>query len=263
MTADIDQPRTPMALGVKVAIGFVAVLAVLAVVLAIPRSQPDTATPAPGTAAQDAEAPVTPQPDQIGQLDQPTANDNAAEGDEDSICGLSAGSQAVPVQPPEVEWELVGAIAVPADPAIGPGLLEDGLRRCYAHNPTGALFGGINFIAQANMSDTPEAAAQTIRELAARGPGRDLALQVVQEEPAGGSGDDPPLAVAGYSFFNYSENLTTFDVLFQAGVDGFVRIPVTMRWEDGDWRYQIAGTGEPFDGLEALSSAAGHTRWGP
>ncbi len=65
-------------------------------------------------------------------------------------CSLSAGSQAVPVTAPVSGWALVGSTAAPtARSTVGPQKSIDGLRVCFAHSPTGALFAAASFWAEA------------------------------------------------------------------------------------------------------------------
>src|SRR3954471_13508747 len=118
-----------------------------------------------------------------GSNGQPSTNPPASTPTKDtnaSVCGLPAGSQQVPVVPPEAQWELVGSIAAPPEPKTGPGIKDDKRRLCFAHSPTGALFAAVNFVAIASRSPNDTA---LLRELTAEGSARDKLLRQGSEPP--------------------------------------------------------------------------------
>ena len=67
-------------------------------------------------------------------------------------CHLPAGNQTVPVTAPSSSWTLVGAMAAPNAPgSFGPQKVQNGLRVCFAHNPTGALYALASFFAESTQ----------------------------------------------------------------------------------------------------------------
>ena len=173
-----------------------------------------------------------------------------------SVCGLAPGSQQVPQTPPEAQWELVGTIAAPKSRAIGPGRKERVLRSCYAHSPTGALFAAANFIAVASVANTDDA---VIRALTADTPARDA----LPDDATGQSGTRAQ--IAGFRIVGAARDETTVELAFnvssQDGRRGVVGMSLPMRWQEGDWKFVVAGGSDPYN-TQALDSTSGFVPWG-
>jgi hypothetical protein len=180
----------------------------------------------------------------------------------DSACGLPAGSQTVPSNTPRAtKWELVGQIATPtASRTIGPGSVDGGLRSCFAHSPKGALYAAVNVIA---MTADPKRRAAFIRKLTVPGVGRDRALADL------GQTDDAQnaataLQVSGFKITDYRQESAVVDLLFRVdngSQTGDVHLLQAMRWLDGDWKLALPDTGQPFDGMDQLTSPVGYVPW--
>lgn len=213
-----------------------AVIAVLAVALAVIRPAPE-----PGTALPEPAAPA-PAP--------------AAPDDGGSYCGLPPGDQQVPVVPPEAtSWELVGAMAAPTAPEHGPGVVEESLRSCYARSPLGALYAATGFLAAAS---DPALRLRAVQQLTAAGEGRDRALDLLEGADPGGAGSG--LQVAGFTFLNYDQAVAVVDVAMSVDATA-VHLPVTVRWEGGDWKVALPATGQPFEAIAPLPNLTGYAPW--
>jgi hypothetical protein len=213
----------------------VALIALLAVVVTLtrpdPRAEPPTAPP-------------------------PAAASPPAPAGDASICGLPPGDQAVPVVPPEVtDWELVGTMAAPTGPQVGPGLVQEGLRTCYARSPLGALYAATGFLAAASDPGLRLRAAQA---LAAAGEGQDRAVDLLEGADPGGA--DSGLQVAGFTFLNYDPAAAVVDVAMSVESTP-VHLPVSMRWEGGDWKVLLPPSGQPFEGIAPLPNLTGYVPW--
>jgi hypothetical protein len=174
-----------------------------------------------------------------------------------SACGLAAGSQDVPQTPPEAQWELIGKIAAPKSEAIGPGIAEGKRRLCFAHSPTGALFAAVNFVAVAARDPNN---TDVLRELTAAGRARDESLRAnanSSDEGSQGGG----LQVAAFRMSDYGGNETTVDLAFAVQAKGFVRLPLPLRWERGDWKVVVTTAEGPFANYEALANLSGYVPW--
>lgn len=212
----------------------IAVLAVAVVVLR-PDPQPDTAPePAPATSS--------PAPDQAGDA---------------SVCGLPPGDQSVPAVPPaSTDWELVGSVAAPIAPeTIGPGVLDDGLRSCFARSPLGALYAASNFLA---TTSEPRLRLPAVRNLTAEGEGRDRALDLIEGNDTGG--DDGGVQLAGFTFLNWDSNEAIIDVALRTG-GNVGHLPVPLRWEDGDWKVIFPPDGDLYDNIAPLPNMTGYVPW--
>jgi hypothetical protein len=180
-------------------------------------------------------------------------------GDSDSACGLEAGDQTIPVTAPaDTDWELVGTVAAPTAPdTIGPGVVDDGLRSCFTHSPTGALYAAVNIVALTTVAEQREAIA---RDLAVPGPGRDKALELLA-----GTSDDPGASptfqVAGYTFLNYDETSTVVDLALRGASGAVVHLPVALRWQDGDWKVIVPPNGDLASGVQAVPDLTGYVPW--
>jgi len=185
---------------------------------------------------------------------------SSASNPDDSVCGLNPGSQAVPIAAPHARWELVGRMVAPSSPdTVGPRIREHGIRSCFAHSPTGALYASVNLAATATDPARWESLA---RRLLADGPGRDRALQDIASEKA----DPAPSSVqiAGFSFRTFESDTAAVNLALRvdAGDTAFyARLPTTMKWEKGDWKFVVADNGDPFADLSRIPDLSGYTAW--
>lgn len=178
-----------------------------------------------------------------------------------SACSLEAGSQDIPSNPPRAKWELVGRMAAPMAPnEFGPRKRAAGIRSCFSHSPTGALYASVNAVATAT---DPKLWKGLARDLVAKGPGRDRALQDVAGEQAAPTSS--AIQIAGFSFRTYAQETATISLALRvdAGAQSafFARLPMRMAWEDGDWKLAIADNGDPFADLSRIPDLSGYVAW--
>lgn len=229
------QPRFVAAAGV---VGLIAVLGVgLAV---IPGGDKD---PAPAQSAPVAEAPAA-----GGSAADPAL----------SICGLPAGDQTVPASAPKAtKWELVGTMAAPTAPKqFGPGKVAAGIRSCFAHSPTGALYAASSFVAMVNLPATRVPAAKS---LTATGPDREA---FIAETVATTAGATPGIQIGGFRVLNFSPTITTVDLGLKVTTStavGYAHTVLTMRWEGGDWKAEAPPAGQ--SPTQVLPSLEGYLPW--
>jgi len=222
-------------------------LLIAAVVLfVLPPADPGTAAPAPQPSASQPAASAQP----TAQPSEPPADPAPAAGE--SVCGLAPGAQAIPTTAPAAQWVLVGTTAVPTNPTgAGPGTTaDDGFASCFSHDPTGALFAGINWWAQTFNGR----AVQVYEELTAATPERDAGLEQGLSESVTGVGQ-----IAGYRFTDVDDDRVVFELAIETPDGAYASLPTAMRWEDGDWKLVIPSTGDP--GVGSLPDLAGFTPW--
>jgi len=217
-----------------------ALLVVAAVVLAALPPSPDDGeqpAPAPSTTA--------------------TAAAPAAGEQDASVCGLPEGDQSVPVvPPPATSWDLVGTMAAPsAQQTLGPGVEADGLRSCYAHSPLGALYAASGFLA---ATTDPTLRLPAFRDLTLAGPGQQRALDLLSGADPGGAGGG--VQIAGFSFLNYDTTSAVIDVALRVEATP-VHLPVTLRWDGGDWKVVLPDTGQPYEAIQPLPNLTGYAPW--
>ncbi|ABK05717.1 hypothetical protein Asphe3_42240 (plasmid) [Pseudarthrobacter phenanthrenivorans Sphe3] len=213
----------------------VAIIVALGVILALVPRGGGTASPEPGTTSTSTSS-------------QPTATSAA------SVCGLPSGDQAKPATTPaETKWELVGKIAAPTSPTqFGPGKTEtNGLRSCFAHSPTGALY------AAANMTALSAAGKADLvyQQLAVPSPERDA---VLKSSPTAAP-NSVTAQLAGFTFRYYEADRAVIDLAFKGANGTFVSIPVPLQWYEGDWKFVVPATGDT--GARQLSDLSGYVEW--
>lgn len=184
----------------------------------------------------------------------------AAQSPDASVCGLPAGDQATPTQAPASKWELVDGFAAPtASSTLGPGKVTDGLRSCFAHSPSGALYAAVNAIAMTASSNHREA---FVRHLTVPGVGRDRGLRDLG--PDTGSASSVGLQVAGFAISDYQPSSAVVDLALRSDNGAavtYVHVALAMRWRTGDWKLAPPDTGQPFEGMARVDSLSGYVPW--
>ncbi|MBA3807752.1 MAG: hypothetical protein H0X28_05075 [Solirubrobacterales bacterium] len=181
-----------------------------------------------------------------------------------SICGLPAGDQSVPnAAPTNTTWTLIGTVAAPQAPqTIGPKITAHSVHTCFAHSPLGALYAAVNFVAS---TSAPSERAAAARYLTAAGRARELSLARERHQPGGSANEGGGgLQVAGFVFTTYSASSAVLDLALRLATGnrtGYVHLPLAMHWQDGDWKYVIPETGEPFGALQRVPDLSGYIAW--
>lgn len=187
-----------------------------------------------------------------------TSSSTATSGADESICGLPSSDSTALGAAPKSTWTLVGRMAAPTDPAtFGPGITDPaGFRSCFAQSPTGALYAAANLVALGALDD---AAIQRklIEELVAPGLGRDAALKDITT-PVGGSSS---IQIRGFVIKAYSPSHAHVDLAFETPSGALGHSVLPLRWLDGDWKVEIADSGELINDVSQLSDLTGYIPW--
>lgn len=222
----------------RLAIGVIALLLLMTIFLVVLRPDPKPqATPRPSPA--------------------PSASSTAVPAGGASICGLPPGDQSVPSVPPvSTDWELVGSVAAPtAAKSIGPGMVTNALRSCYARSPLGALYAATGFLATTSQ---PALRLPAVQNLTAKGAGRDRALDLIEgADPGPATGG---VQVAGFTFLNWDAKSSVIDVALRSGGSA-AHLPVSLRWEDGDWKVIFPPSGDLYSSIAAIPNLTGYVPW--
>jgi len=176
-----------------------------------------------------------------------------------SGCHQPAGYQLPPVAAPANKWELVGKLVAPSDPTgAGPGKKSsDGLRSCFAHDPTGALFAAVNWLGTTSSADLLSSALTT---LTAPGPGRDAMRAKLASDPSAVIGDGG-YQVAGFSFLTYTGDVAMMNLAVDVVGGRQAAIPMTLQWSGHDWLVQLPADGKVLAGLQILDNLTGYVPW--
>lgn len=195
-----------------------------------------------GAGARDGE----PEPGAQGQSGGASAE---AGGGSDSACGLPDGSQAVPAEGPEAEWETLQGHTVPVSKKFGPGQLEGEDRSCFAHSPTGALFAALN-----TGRVLPK---EHLLKHVTKGPRRDA----LEDAPAATVDPDSRTVVRGFKIEVAGEDEVLVRPVYSTDGGGLYEVPVRVVWEDGDW--MIDGSADARSEPADVDSLEGYVTWGP
>ena len=188
-----------------------------------------------------------------GAQDAPVPDDDA------SVCGLAAGDQQVPAA--ALQGRVTTAapgVEVPVVDDIGPGV-EDGITRCFAHSPTGAVVAAANWM---KWFSSKQQLPDVITTLMAEGPQRDrLARQVDDGWDGATTG---AATVHGYKVDVRSNDEVVVTLAVSVGQskdEGLASWPVLLRWEQGDWKIVVPENAAW--GQEPVESVAlgGFTEW--
>ena len=235
-----DQPRSPYARRGFIAAGAVVALIVVAA-LAVAFTGGDDSKP--------------PRADGGPAASTPSQFSSASS----SGCDQPAGSQLPPVAAPQNKWELVGKLVAPTAPdGAGPGkTAPNGLRSCFAHDPTGALFAAVNWFGY--TSDAAQLTA-ALNSLTAPGPGRDRLIELTANDPASVIGEGG-YQVAGFSYLTYTGDVAMMNLALDVAGTGQVTLPVTLQWSGTDWLVEVPADGQITAGLKPLDNLAGYVPW--
>lgn len=172
-----------------------------------------------------------------------------------SVCGLPSGDQAKPATAPaDTKWELVGKIAAPtSSKQFGPGKTEpNGLRSCFAHSPTGALYAGANVVILSSSGRND----LVLQYLTVDSPERD---KMLQSPAAANNSGSPSFQLAGYKVTDYSGDRAVIEYGFKVSNGTFGSLPVVLQWADGDWKAVPPASGQP-EGKQ-LADLSGFIPW--
>jgi hypothetical protein len=231
-----------------------AVVALVAVVgclifLLVTRGDNDTgATPPP--VSEPTTAPSTPDEPSTTASTPPASN----------RCSLPAGNQAIPNTPiHDAQWSLVNRMAVPEAPALGPQRTDpDGLRRCFAHSPTGAVYAAYNHFATMSPRDDPTGAKAfaALRRIMTPGPNRDRYFDYLKTLV--GTDSNNSVQLAGFKVLDATTNRATILLAGQSSQSGgYASSTWTLVWQGEDWKVLAPKpgerAGEPYSSLPDLN----------
>lgn len=184
-----------------------------------------------------------------------TRSPSASAAADASVCGLTASSDTALGAAPETKWELVGTMAAPTDPKIGPGMTDDqGIRSCFAHTPTGALYAAVNLWA---LGSDPSKERAIAEQLAAVGPGRDAGMKLPQTAAPASA---VKIQVAGFNV-SYTANQAIVELAFKADNGALASVRTTLLWQDGDWKGVVADDGAPLEEPRQVRDLSGFIPW--
>ena len=246
-----DEPRSPwLRSGFVLAAAFVGFIAVIGTFLGVVSDvSGEDASGTAGTSGTGGAAPAVSAP----------APAPASGGASAACPELADGAQEVPTSAPAgVTWALYDTVAVPFSKKAGPALVGEGLARCYARTPVGALLAtsqiSVRYLAADDWLEVTR--AQTV------GAGRDAyiadrtkAERTAAPDPGGGAHGQ----IAGFRFVTHSGTTAVIQIVWRFPDGRMQAATTTVLWQDGDWRLEY-----PADppAPTPVDSLAGYTPWG-
>lgn len=165
-----------------------------------------------------------------------------------SRCGLAHGSQDSVVGPPAAAWALVGHIAAPRIPGVGPGVVTPGDRRCYQHSPLGALLAAANWLPVGMLASDPRTGMDHFV------PGR--LRDTFARQPVAAIDPNTTVATVAFRMTVLARDAVDVQIALRInGALGYVTLPMRWTTPQGDWRVQLLSAAEPLDagGLDSLA----------
>jgi hypothetical protein len=197
----------------------------------------------------------TPQAEPVSTATPPASTNSATatSGADESICGLPSSDSTALGAAPKSTWVLANGMAIPSDPSTaGPGTTNaNGLKTCFAHSPTGALYSAANIWATSFYGD----AKLVYKDLAADGPTRDAALKAIEAGTEIGGGSTPKMQIEGFVIRSYSAQMAVVDLAVKTETGTLGSLAASLVWEKGDWKLQLpAAGGSPFKQIADMGS---------
>ncbi|MGF3140992.1 hypothetical protein [Streptomyces diastaticus] len=182
---------------------------------------------------------------------------SAAPAEDDGTCPRTTATDETPSAAPKVTWDLVEGLALPVSESAGPHRTDGDVARCYAHSPEGALIAAVQISSRMVVA---EDWAEVMREQVLMDDVEDLIEQ--REEYEADAPDVAPAPgelgqVAGYQWVTATEDLAVVDLVNRFEGDRLQVSTVTMRWQDGDWRYVGDGKSQP----KTVKTLSGFVPW--
>jgi len=177
----------------------------------------------------------------------------------ESACGLPGYAESGTLTTaPAAEWPFQGTTAYPTSPEFGPGVTSpEGVRYCFQHTPSGALFAAANAIVQGSFVDTSGAWIEYF--LSKQTPNRD---QLVNDTAMGASAETR-MNIVGFRVLAYDGETARIDIAVRAVGGGntvYGSAVYDLVWEDGDWRLLPLDASNPLR-LAQIPDASGYITW--
>lgn len=228
--------KTPKTLnkGWWISLGVVVIVAILAVVIFV---KPATKTPAP--------------------IAEPTTSTTAQAV---TGCNVPTGdTSSTPAMPKDLRWVAAKGWTWPVSDTYGPTQAKSGYGICFARSPLGAALALTTVYGEANTRDPK--AALTIYAVDSVGKSLVLSQPVTTETDTAGVG---PITFAGFSTDAYTPDEAQITLVFSLAKSptGYMGLPATLDWVDGDWKIKLLDNGSMFAGKATTPVDGQFAKWG-
>lgn len=162
-------------------------------------------------------------------------------------CDVPGGSQEIPTSTPAgIEWRVsTSKVVLPYSATSGPLNQEGPLARCYSHDPVGALLAASQIYPRSFTNANRQEARQVVKEQFVPGPKRDELLQSLSTAPT-----EPPEQIQwrAFKYLSYTPTTAVLVLALESASDptAIAGVPVTVEWQDGDWKYNLEQFAAPY-----------------
>lgn len=175
-------------------------------------------------------------------------------------CNVPAGdTSAKPSMPKDLRWEAEKGWTWPVSDTYGPTKTKDGYGVCFAQSPLGAALAMTEFYSSANTQDPKRAMDLYVMD----SPGKSVAMS--KPSTSGNTSNDVgPMAFAGFITDSFTKDEAQVTMVFALANSptGYVGLPSTLRWVDGDWKLKVLDDGSTFAGVGSKPAAGQFVSWG-
>ncbi|MFK4083231.1 hypothetical protein ACI2LF_03920 [Kribbella sp. NPDC020789] len=160
-------------------------------------------------------------------------------------CKTAKPPQGIPrVAPVGVTWQFEDDMLFPSQQQAGPAAMDrNGVRSCFAHSPTGAVFATFVLLAQIK---NPELTADVLATRVAPGPGRNVAIAQNRATPTPRD-ENRSGQFAGFKVIDYQPDRAIISIAVRFDERTIGALPVTMIWNGKDWLGKLQPDGS-FNG---------------
>lgn len=202
-----------------------------------PTPVPTVSEPTDGPTEEPTQPPATPDPTTTPKPTPPVLGTGG--------CKTAKPPQGIPrVAPVGVTWQFESDMLFPLQQQAGPAAMDrNGVRSCFAHSPTGAVFATFVLLAQIK---NPVLTADVLATRVAPGPGRDAAVAQNRATPTPRD-ENRSGQFAGFKVIDYEPDRAIISIAVRFDERTIGALPVTMIWTGKDWQGKLQADGS-FNG---------------
>ncbi|WHE37830.1 hypothetical protein [Microbacterium sp. BDGP8] len=180
----------------------------------------------------------------------PSASPTSAEGVDGGYCQVGESDEVSP--PADLAWEAARGFTWPVSSSVGPTKERDGYPACFERSPAGAGLFAATFYAEAMVGSGAPVDALDFYTVESPGKSEVLRTAPASNEGATESWASAGMTFAGYRIDEYTEDRVSLYVVVTTSrnATGYAGFPMTVVWEDDDWKMRPkddGSSGSPID----------------